>query len=680
MTEHKYILEPYKGLNSRYRCPSCQQTDKTFSLYIDTDTGEHIHPSVGRCNREINCGHHYTPKQYFRDNNIPFDAKPKAVTHQPKPEPVFTVSHSVGSPIDRNEPLFTEIRVYDPSAKGVIRHLTLTDLQRRLNSFKNHAARKDTNPAILKGIYANGTAGENCTMPVPFLFFDIDVKEHENLELLDPARNKAVFELLKDIALLVWRSNSQKGIAGILSVPQFDQFKNETRSDHLKLSKLIYEYLSDYIHAKVGYKVHFDPQQGKFRQIRYLAEQTGRRVLNESSYSFHVTKSERQYIPRPVKQHPKPVSFIPVQALKNSLNGRESNHFVTFLINRFGIDVANELIRRYFIGSSKHWDGATVLWQIDTQGKVRTGKIMLYSPATGKRVTEPYNHINWVHKTLRQPEFELRQCLFGEHLLRDKSKPLALVESEKSAIIASLYLPQFSWLALGGVGFNIEKCSILRGRQVILFPDLSKPIAGKPTAFEIWRRKAAQLSTLANFSVSDLLERKATEAEREQGLDLADYLVKLDHKAFALPVPTEPPLAVQPVVVRLVVPVERFTPPAPPQADQQSVKPEQPKPGSWDQAINDLENYFAAITLPTHPVQLNKGCTIADCSQFIESHLATVKRHKGKRAFLPFIHQLHELKKVFMEMQLRQTGKVDCKTRLQVCKTSLQTSFEWGTP
>ena len=93
MQNHKYIFEPYKGINTR--CPSCQQRDKTFSLYIDTETGEHIHPSVGRCNRESNCGHHYTPKQYFQYNpaisgNTP---QPKAykpsriigITPQPKP-------------------------------------------------------------------------------------------------------------------------------------------------------------------------------------------------------------------------------------------------------------------------------------------------------------------------------------------------------------------------------------------------------------------------------------------------------------------------------------------------------------------------------------------------------------------------------------------------------------------
>jgi len=191
MTEHKYILEPYKGMNTRYRCPAPNcGNGKTFSLYIDTETGEHIHPTVGRCNRESNCGHHYTPKQYFQDNNISFDATKKPL---------------------------------------------------------------------------------------------------------------------------------------------------------------------------------------------------------------HVAN----YLVKSNKQQPKPVLFIPVEVFKQSLQidktvlqVAETNHFVQFLINLFGVEVASQLVSSYFIATSKHWNGATVFWQIDTQGKVRTGKIMLYSPTTGKRVKEPFNHIS----------------------------------------------------------------------------------------------------------------------------------------------------------------------------------------------------------------------------------------------------------------------------------------------
>ena len=152
---------------------------------------------------------------------------------------------------------------------------------------------------------------------------------------------------------------------------------------------------------------------------------------------------------------------------------------------------------------------------------------MLYSPTTGKRVKEPFNHINWVHKALKQPEFELRQCLFGEHLLIDKTKPVAIVESEKTAVIASVYFPQFIWVAVGSLtNLNDEKCSILKGRTVTLLPDLN--------GFDKWSSKVKELSHLAKFSVSDLLERKATEADRKKGLDIADFLLQFPVKEFQL--------------------------------------------------------------------------------------------------------------------------------------------------
>ena len=70
MSKHRYILEPYKGLKTRYTCPNCQHKGKTFTCYIDTETSNHIAPTVGRCNRESNCGYHYKPKQYFEENLV----------------------------------------------------------------------------------------------------------------------------------------------------------------------------------------------------------------------------------------------------------------------------------------------------------------------------------------------------------------------------------------------------------------------------------------------------------------------------------------------------------------------------------------------------------------------------------------------------------------------------------
>jgi hypothetical protein len=130
-----------------------------------------------------------------------------------------------------------------------------------------------------------------------------------------------------------------------------------------------------------------------------------------------------------------------------------------------------------------------------------------------------------VHKVLKLDNFNLKQCLFGEHLLQDKSKPIAIVESEKTAIIASVYVPDYIWLASGSLSnLNTEKCAVLRGRMLTLFPDIK--------GFEKWNSKAQELSHIATFNVSDLLERNATQEEREKGLDLADYLIRFNYKEF----------------------------------------------------------------------------------------------------------------------------------------------------
>ena len=56
-----------------------------------------------------------------------------------------------------------------------------------------------------------------------------------------------------------------------------------------------------------------------------------------------------------------------------------------------------------------------------------------------------------------------------------------------------------------------------KGRTVTPFPELSKPEV-KPTAFgEMEQQSKGNFHTFAAFTVSDLPERKATEAERKQG-------------------------------------------------------------------------------------------------------------------------------------------------------------------
>ena len=209
--------------------------------------------------------------------------------------------------------------------------------------------------------------------------------------------------------------------------------------------------------------------------------------------------------------------------VNQSLRGYSANKLFQFLSAQFGEAETLNLMKRYKVGTSKYWDGATVFWQTDNQSKVRTGKIMLYNSETGKRIKEPYNHVTWVHSVLHKDDYNLKQCFFGEHLLsEDKNRPVALVESEKTAIIASYYLPQFLWIASGGKNgcFNVNSLSVLAGRSVVLFPDLG--------ATDYWQSKISLMKSCGiEVQMFDYLEANATEDERKEGYDIADYLLKV---------------------------------------------------------------------------------------------------------------------------------------------------------
>lgn len=300
-------------------------------------------------------------------------------------------------------------------------------------------------------------------------------------------------------------------------------------------------------------KKHPCPQCGQKRLVRYV-DQQGQylpdeygRCDREQSCGYHVKPSRtNSYHPVPIAPSTSSTtgtrgtssttgtsstnSTVPVKIFKASRTGYNQNYLVQWLTTSFNTDIATELIRRYHIGTSKHWPGSTVFWQIDRKGKIRSGKIMLYNPGTGKRVKEPFNHVTWVHKALKLPDFRLKQCLFGEHLLNDTGRKIAIVESEKTAILASVYIPSLIWLACGSLtGLTSKKCEALEGRTVtvILFPDLG--------AFEKWQNRADELNrkiTGARFVVSDFLEKHSTEQEKQQGLDLADYLTRFDWQKF----------------------------------------------------------------------------------------------------------------------------------------------------
>lgn len=323
-----------------------------------------------------------------------------------------------------------------------------------------------------------------------------------------------------------------------------------------------------------GNKKYICPGCGKKRFVRFIDTETGEYLppeygrcdreincgyfhklenctmaqLKEAGNRCESRSNRRQQSKR--QEVKKAITYIPSDILTQSQQGYETNHFVTYLRSLFGIDITNELIQQYRIGSSGgRWPGATVFWWVDVSGNVRAGQVKQFDH-TGHtaKSTDGSSRTTWVHSILKY-SYEAKQqplpswlftyleqggnfvsCLFGEHLLSEYTgKPVAIVEAPATAIVASVYLPAFIWLAAGSLSYlTAARTQVLSGRQVFLFPDLSPD--GR--AFTLWSNKAKELAGIGTVIVSDLLEHGATITECALGLDLRDYLTRFDYRQF----------------------------------------------------------------------------------------------------------------------------------------------------
>ncbi|MDB2588504.1 DUF6371 domain-containing protein [Bacteroidia bacterium] len=257
---------------------------------------------------------------------------------------------------------------------------------------------------------------------------------------------------------------------------------------------------------------YLDPRVGRCNR----ENKCGYHYMPKDYFSDHNLTDNNFKINYTPQAKPKPVSFINYEDFESTLDNYSENKFIQYLLDNFNEEQVKEAIEKYFIGTlNRPWNGSTVFWQIDIKGRVKAGKIMLYDSGTGKRVKEPHSHLSWYHSVSKSKysDFNIEQCLFGEHLLSDKSKPVAVVESEKTAVICSIAFPKHIWLATGGISnLKEQNCKNLDGRRVILYPDSD--------AVEDWSNKLKGISSLNNARVSRVFQ----DLDIDDGMDLADWI------------------------------------------------------------------------------------------------------------------------------------------------------------
>lgn len=215
-------------------------------------------------------------------------------------------------------------------------------------------------------------------------------------------------------------------------------------------------------------------------------------------------------VPRPTPPKRKNYSVIPKNVVERSFCEFKNNNFFLWLVKMFGQDVAFKLQEKYNIGTSK--SGGTIFWQQDKDGKFRTGKLIYYN-LDGKRNREK-GHTRYVHKMIN-PKFELLQVFFGEHLIPECDKPIALCEGEKTAIVMSQLNPEYLWIAAGGSNMiNSYRLSRLP-RLNIVYPDEGQ--------FLLWEK---QTQFFKERTMSYEVENAFKRGEVDKGDDILDLYLK----------------------------------------------------------------------------------------------------------------------------------------------------------
>lgn len=244
-------------------------------------------------------------------------------------------------------------------------------------------------------------------------------------------------------------------------------------------------------------------------------------------------------------KQPEPIKVIPVSYLPSSFlatdTHRAKNNLFRFMAKEFGNAEANRVFDAYRVGTSRHWKNnnglSTTFPQINEKGKVCQLKVMAYNPNTGKRMkkqdytelwsdrfskyipdTRSMDKIWFAGKTiLKNYEANLQQTFFGCHLIEASSR-IGIVESEKSALICSILMPEITWIATGGCnGCKWTESTVFQpliDKRVVLYPDSGM--------FAKWEEKAAILKGAGvdvtvsrtciglpnNYDVADVLLRE----------------------------------------------------------------------------------------------------------------------------------------------------------------------------
>ena len=278
-------------------------------------------------------------------------------------------------------------------------------------------------------------------------------------------------------------------------------------------------------------KKFFCPNCGKKTFVKYVDSETGDyvddscgRCDRENNCHYHLPPRDffdKNPGKKPIDSQQRDYAEAVVPAaqqdgflfMSNNFKAQKQDYSINNLFRAlthmgFPADKMTDIFDRYFVRNSKHWvsDGGKAVGfpQIDLNGQVRQIQVIAFNPLTAKRLKADDPAMLWNEQTKSYApdcykgdkvwfagksllikslgkdaaeKVKLTSTFFGCHLLGESydGRPVALVESAKTALCMSFFCPGFLWLATNGCNGTWYKNGnykpLLRASEVRLMPD-----------------------------------------------------------------------------------------------------------------------------------------------------------------------------------------------------------------
>lgn len=183
---------------------------------------------------------------------------------------------------------------------------------------------------------------------------------------------------------------------------------------------------------------------------------------------------------------------------------------------------------RYYLGKTK--SGAPIYWMIDETMDPQDARIIRSDTSD-----------TWLSTLLKARQPFIRywsptHCLFGLHQLSTDSKlstinsklskPVAIVESEQSAVLLSELFPETIWMAYATVAhLQVDLFAPLEGCTVILYPCTDPCMSNYIFFFDLAAAVRSRYPSI-NITVDSILEDNATDEQKSRCIDLVEFLLE----------------------------------------------------------------------------------------------------------------------------------------------------------